>query len=195
MDSGFVLCTPDTMVCALPPLIVNVVGTRAATVVEKVMTGRPATDAVTVDVPAVAPEVKVVDALPVASVTADVAPSEPPPLVIAYVTVVPAIGVPVWSTTRTTNGLVACAPVTTVCPPPLAEVTVAAERAATVTLKLAGLTPDTDAVIVAVPAVVPAVYVTDATPLASVDAAVVLRVPPPELMANVTGTADSAAPF
>jgi hypothetical protein len=70
----------------------------------------PVDVAVTVFVPVVGPNVRVVDALPSVPVEAEEADNDPPPAVTANVTLTPLTGLLLASLTITTNGLASVVP-------------------------------------------------------------------------------------
>jgi hypothetical protein len=165
------------------------------------VTGLPASvpdDAVTVLLPAVGPNVSVLDATPELFVVVAVEVSAPPPAVTAKVTVTPETPLPLASLTFTVNGALNCCPTVPVWLFPLTRAIVdAAAVPVAVALKVTGLpvrVPD-DAVTVLVPAFGPRVSVLEASPELFVVVAVAVRVPPPAVTAKVTVTPETALPL
>lgn len=152
----------------------------------------PLADAVTLFAPATAPSVhEVTVAMPLAFVTTDVGDTVPPPLAIANVTVVPLTTLPKASVTFTLGGAATFVLTVADCVVLDCAAMVTATPAVPVALNVTGLPvrPDTVAVTLFAPAVVPTVHeLSVAIPLALVTTLVDEMLPPPLAMANVTVT-------
>ena len=158
---------------------------------------RPVLDAVSVLTPAVAPSVQLVSvATPFAFVTAVAPVIDPPPLVTAKVTVMPATGLLFASRTTTLGGTATAVFTVAAVLPPFNESCVAAP-APPVTVMVSGefVRPGLVAITVFAPAAVPSVQLpSDATPDPFEVALTPVMLPPPDPTANVTGTPATGLP-
>jgi len=159
----------------------------------------PAAVAVTVLVPAFAPNVRVLEARPELLVVTEGVESVPPPAVTANVIVIPDTPVPLASVTFTVKGLANCWLTVPFWPEPLTDtkVFVVPVPVVPVEVNVIGLPkrPGELAVIVLLPADAPSVNVVDANPRLSLATEVALNAPPPAVTANVTVVPETGLPF
>src|SRR5690349_4376784 len=136
-------------------------------------------------------------AVPVVSVSSTVsAPTCPLALRGVKRTDAPATGLSYLSLTRTVGAIVTAAPAGTVCESPATFSSAAGAPATPVTVNVAGASPETVAVSVLTPVLVPSVHPPAvATPSAPVVTAPPVTEPPPAVTANVTATWATGCPF
>jgi hypothetical protein len=184
------VCPPpdDTLILAAAPTVVVWVNVAGAPI--------PETEAVTVLVPTVVPVVKLHWTCPKPLVVVVQLETAPPPAVTAQVTVTPETTFEFESFTTATKGEESAAPATADCPPPDETEMLAAVPAVAVSVNVAGVEiPETEAVTVFVPAMVPVVNRHWVCPEMFVVVAQLESAPPPAVAAHATVTPETALEF